>query len=110
VQALMERIETKEDVRCGGYDPLLETRPAGARGFVEVEVTTTDGRNETIRVDAAPGHPTHELSWEDIRQKFLDCAEHGGVDCARAEQAFDLLVRFEQCLDVESLVGLLTLG
>ena len=109
VHALMERIEVTEDVRCGGYDPLLETRPAGARGFVEVEVTTSAGRNETIRVDAAPGHPSLELGWDDIRHKFLDCAEHGGVDPARAERTFDALMRLEQCADVDALAGLLTL-
>jgi 2-methylcitrate dehydratase PrpD len=107
IRALMERIEVKEDVRCGGSDPLLETRAAGARGFVEVEVTTSDGRNETIRVDAAPGHPTHELRWEDIRQKFVDCAEHGGIEAARAERAFEALIRLEQCFDVDGLLDLL---
>ena len=104
IRALMERIDVKEDVRCGGYDPLLETRPAGDRGFVEVEVSTTDGRNETIRVDAAPGHPSRELGWDDIRHKFLDCAQHGGVDSVRAERAFDALAHLEQCPDVDALV------
>ncbi|MPZ43344.1 MAG: 2-methylcitrate dehydratase [Betaproteobacteria bacterium] len=109
VHALYDKIDVKEDVRCGGYDPLLETRPAGARGFVEVEVNTTDGRSETLRVDVAPGHPKLELGWDDIRHKFLDCAEHGGVDPARAERAFDGLTRLEQCADVNGLAKLLML-
>jgi 2-methylcitrate dehydratase PrpD len=109
VQALYERIAVKEDERCGGHDPLLATRPAGARGFVEVEVRTTDGRSEAIRVDAAPGHPKHELSWDDIRQKFLDCAAHGSVASDRAEGAFEALTRLEQCDDVDAIARLLVL-
>jgi 2-methylcitrate dehydratase PrpD len=108
VQTLYDRIEVKEDIRCGGQDPLLETRPAGARGFVEVEVHATDGRSETLRVDVAPGHPQLELGWDDIRHKFLDCARHGGVDGVRAERAFDALTRLERCDDVDGLANLLT--
>ncbi len=110
VRALMERIEVREDARCGGFDPLLETRPAGARGFVEVEVATTDGRSETIRVDAAPGHPSRELGWDDIRHKFLDCAELGGVDSTGAGRTFDALSHLEQCPDVDALVRPLIKG
>jgi 2-methylcitrate dehydratase PrpD len=109
VRALYDKIEVKEDVRCGGHDPLLETRPAGARGFVEVQARTTHGRTQTVRVDVAPGHPQLELGWDDIRHKFLDCARHGGVDSGHAECAFDALTRFEQCDDVDGLAKLLTL-
>jgi 2-methylcitrate dehydratase PrpD len=108
VQALYGRIEVREDARCGGHDPLLETRPAGARGFVEVEATTTDGRSEILRVDVAPGHPQLELSWDAIREKFLDCAGHGGLDAEKARRAYDTLTQLERCDDVASLASLLT--
>jgi 2-methylcitrate dehydratase PrpD len=108
IRALYEKIGVQEEERCGGYDPLLETRPAGARGFVEVEMVTMDGRQETVRVDAAPGHPTNPLGWEDIRQKFLDCAHHGGLEAQRAERAFSILRELERCEDVAALVKLLT--
>jgi 2-methylcitrate dehydratase PrpD len=108
VKALMKKIEVREDARCGGDDPLIDTRPAGARGFCEVEVQMANGRSETIRVHAAPGHPTQELGWDDIRQKFLDCATHGKLQRARAEGAFDVLAQLERCNDVHGLVELLT--
>ncbi len=108
VRALYERIEVTEDARCGGGDPLLETRPAGARGFVEVEAHSRDGRSECVRVDVAPGHPGHELDWDDIRQKFADCAGHGGIEGARATRAFEALTGLEQCDDVDALAALLT--
>jgi 2-methylcitrate dehydratase PrpD len=109
IHALYEKIAVKEEERCGGYDPLLATRPAGARGFVEVEVVTTDGRSETMCVENAPGHPKNPLGWDDIRQKFLDCARHGGVPVQRAEYTFQALQNLERCEDVEALSRLLTL-
>jgi hypothetical protein len=36
-------------------------------------------------------------SWNDIRHKFLDRTEHGGVDSLGAERAFDALTHLEQC-------------
>ena len=109
VHALYGKIHISEDPRCGGDDPLLATRAAGARGFVEVEVHTTDGRKETLRVDAAPGHPSRELTWQEIRAKFMDCAAHGGIHAARADRAFSALAELENCDDVNRVVELLTL-
>jgi len=110
VHALYRKIHISEDPRCGGDDPLLATRAAGARGFVEIEVHTTDGRTETLRVDAAPGHPSRELTWQEIRAKFMDCAAHGGVDAGRADHAFSALTELETCDDVNRILGLLTLA
>lgn len=109
IRPLLARIHVAEDARCGGDDPLLETRAAGARGFVEVEAHTTDGRSERIRVDAAPGHPTRELGWDEIFQKFMDCASYGGLDKARAETAYSVLRELDRCADVNRLVDGLTL-
>ena len=83
--------------------------PAGARGFVEVEAHTTDGRAETMRIEVAPGHPKRELTWDEIRDKFMDCAVHGSIDASRAERAFAELMQLEACSDVGRVVDLLTL-
>ena len=109
VKALLCKIHVSEDARCGADDPLLETRAAGARGFVEVEAHMTDGRREALRVHAAPGHPTRELGWDDIHEKFLDCAAHGGLARPRAERAYAALMQLDRCADVNVLIDLLTL-
>jgi 2-methylcitrate dehydratase PrpD len=108
VRALFRKIHISEDPRCGGDDPLLATRPAGARGFAEVEAHTTDGRSETLRVDFAPGHPKQELTWEEVRGKFMDCAVHGHVDAGSAERALAEIMRLEECEDVSRIADLLT--
>ena len=108
IRSLLARIHVAEDPRCGADDPLLETRAAGARGFVEVEAHTTNGRSERIRVDAAPGHPTRELGWDEIFQKFVDCASHGGLEKRAAETAYTAIHELDRCDDVNRIVDLLT--
>jgi hypothetical protein len=60
-------------------------------------------------VDAAPGHPSRELTWQEIREKFMDCAAHGRIDPSRAERAFATIMQLQDCADVNRLVDLLTL-
>ncbi|MGZ5137324.1 MAG: MmgE/PrpD family protein, partial [Burkholderiales bacterium] len=74
IAALYERIDAHEDPACRGEDPEFEKRSSGSRGFVEVEVHLTDGRSAKARVDKAPGSPARELTWDDLRLKFMDCA------------------------------------
>ena len=108
IAALYDRIDAHEDARCGAGDPHLASRPGGARGFVEVEVQLKDGRSDLVRVEAAPGHPRHPLSWNDVEQKFMDCAAHGRIDPKDASRAFMTLRELEACDDLSTIVGSLT--
>ena len=45
-----------------------------------------------------------------MRDKFLDCADHDGVDSTGAERVFDALARLEQCRDADVLVRPLMMG
>jgi 2-methylcitrate dehydratase PrpD len=108
IRALMQKIVAREDERCGNNDPLMKTRAAGARGFVEIEVHATDGRSEVARVHAAPGHPTRPLSWQDIEHKFMDCAGHAALDTARAQRALQMVLKLDVCDSVNAIVHALT--
>jgi 2-methylcitrate dehydratase PrpD len=107
IRDLLARIGVVEDPRCAGDDPWLETRSSGSRGFVEVEALRSDGRRETERVDQAPGHPSRELTWDDIAAKFVDCAAQARVDAGKAKRALDILEQLETCIDVGEVVALL---
>jgi 2-methylcitrate dehydratase PrpD len=109
IAALYPQILAHEVDAIGADDPLLKTRAAGDRGFAEVEVCTVDGRRESIQVSAAPGHPTRELSWRDIEQKFMDCAEHSPISQANAERALNELRHLNDVRDVRTIVDLLVL-
>jgi 2-methylcitrate dehydratase PrpD len=107
IRDLLARICVREEPRCAGDDPLLETRSSGSRGFVEVEALLSDGRHETVRVDQAPGHPCRELTWANIAAKFTDCAAQARIDAAKAKQALSILERLETCDDIREIVALL---
>ncbi len=107
IKPVLRKIRVTEEVRCGNNDPHLESRSFGSRGFVEVEVTMTDGRNEMIRVDHAPGHPRRELEWSEIQAKFMDCASTAGIDSNGAESAFRRLANLEECNDIDEIAACL---
>jgi 2-methylcitrate dehydratase PrpD len=107
IRDLLARVCVGEDPRCAGDDPLLETRSSGSRGFVKVEAMLSDGRRETARVDQAPGHPSRELTWDDIAAKFVDCAVQARIDLGKAKRALSILARLETCVDIGEVVALL---
>jgi len=108
IATLYERIDAAENPACRGDDPLFETRSSGSKGFVEVEIHLSNGKSETIRVDKAPGSPTRELGWNDLRGKFLDCARHSQhIGESRAGQAFDMIQKLENIKDIAEVTRLL---
>jgi 2-methylcitrate dehydratase PrpD len=109
IETLYARIDAHEDASCRGDDPEFEKRSSGSRGFVTVEVRLRDGRSETIRVDKAPGSPARELTWDDLRGKFMDCARSArSIPHTRAEQAFAAIQNLENASDIREVVGLLS--
>jgi len=106
ILALYDRITAMEDAACRGDDPQFEKRSSGSRGHVEVEVVLKDGRRGGTRVVHPPGHPRRELSWDDLKAKFADCAAHAAIPAERGERAFTALVALERVDDLRSLAGL----
>jgi 2-methylcitrate dehydratase PrpD len=108
IAELYARIQAAEDPSCQGNDPEFEKRSSGSRGFVEVEVKLRDGRSEQIRVDKAPGSPGRDMSWDELRAKFTDCARQSGRIAEKpAVQAFEMIRRLEQVDDIGKVVDLL---
>jgi 2-methylcitrate dehydratase PrpD len=108
IAALYGRIDAREDESSRGDDPEFEKRSSGSRGFVEVEVHLRDGRSNRIRVDKAPGSPARELTWDELKTKFTDCARQTQrIDEAQALQAFATIQNLETLDDLGTLVALL---
>jgi len=108
IAELYARIQAAEDSSCQGDDPQFEKRSSGSRGFVEVEVKLRDGRSDQIRVDKAPGSPGRDMSWDELRAKFTDCARQSGRIAEKpATQAFEMIRKLEQVDDVGKVVDLL---
>lgn len=107
IQDMMKRVRAFEDPACRGDDPLFETRSSGSRGFVEVDIELRNGLRDTLRIHKPPGHPSRELSWDDLDHKFLDCAAQAGTDAKHAENAIALLKTLETQAGLAGLVKLL---
>jgi 2-methylcitrate dehydratase PrpD len=93
---LLPRMKAVEDPRVCPGDPLGKTMSPGTRGFVEVQVKTRGGEVFTKRVDHPSGSPMNELSWNEVRDKFLDCAVYGGVESDRAHEVVEILGSLEK--------------
>jgi 2-methylcitrate dehydratase PrpD len=75
---------------------------------VEVEVKLRDGRTDRVRVDKAPGSPTRDLTWDELRTKFMDCARHSQrITHDAAGRAFEAIRNIENAEDFGSIVRLL---
>ncbi len=105
---LYGRIQAVEDASSRGDDPRFDKQSSGSRGFVQVEVKLRDGRSDRVRVDKAPGSPSRDLTWDELRGKFMDCSRHGGhVPEKTAGDAFDKLRKLEQAEDIGQIIDLL---
>lgn len=103
IAALYEHIDAHETESSRGDDPLFAKRSSGSRGFVEVEVLLKDGRKDRIRVDAAPGSPSRELTWDELRDKFMDCARQAPrISAADAESAFNSIRALDGVEDIRT--------
>ena len=101
IASLYQRIDAHETESSRGDDPHFDKRSSGSRGFVEVEVQLKDGRKDQIRVDVPPGSPSRELTWDELRAKFLDCARQAPrISSAGAEAAFASLRNLQSVADV----------
>lgn len=107
IRELLQRVRAFEDPACRGDDPLFETRSSGSRGFVEVDVELKSGLRDTLRVERPPGHPSRELSWDDLEHKFRDCAAQAGTSAGNTDSAIAALRTLETQSSMAGLVNLL---
>lgn len=108
IRALLPRVSKIEDPRCFGDDPDPAIRSAGTVGFVEVTVEFHDGTSETVRIDRPSGSPQKELSWDDLSEKFSDCAREAGLSQDAARDAFRTWRNLAAAADVQSAIRVLT--
>ena len=107
IHDMMKRVRAFEDPACRGDDPLFDTRSSGSRGFVEVDIELRNGLRDTIRILRPPGHPSRELSWDDLEHKFRDCAAQADTSAGNTDSAIAALRSLETQASVAGLVNLL---
>lgn len=93
VRELMAKVEAKEGSEAGAF-------PIG--GYAEVRIVLQDRTEHSLRVDIPRGDPSRPLSWEELVEKFRDCA--GVVLAGEAvERAVRIVERLDALPDVRSL-------
>jgi len=102
IKPLLSKVVALEDERCMGAGQAH--RSWGSRGFVEVEARTTAGKQATVQVEFAPGHPQRELTWDDLHEKFIDCAQYAGIAKTSAETLYERLRDLRACVDLTPLL------
>lgn len=104
---VLKRVKAFEDPACRDDDPLFDTRSSGSRGFVEVDIELKNGTKDTVRIGKPPGHPSRELSWQDLEKKFYDCSTQAKISEKNSALAIQALRALELQLDVSKVVNLL---
>ncbi len=66
------------------YDPGLKSDSKTMLPAV-VEIKTIDGMTFSKRVDLVYGHPQNPMSWDDLVEKFKDCASYSAKADSREE-------------------------
>jgi 2-methylcitrate dehydratase PrpD len=99
VEAMIEKVEFVVDERAeaAGYH-LMQTF---------IDVTLRDGRTVSGMADFGKGSPAHPMSYEEVAEKFMECAEFARWDRDRAEEVVAMVAELEALPDVSGLMALL---
>ena len=101
IRALMARVATRVDPDIPGD---LERHM-----WTRVTVRLADGRRLSIGPREVPGHPSHPLTAEALREKFDECAALA-LPADRVESVRQMLETLETCPDLRSLTAILGRG
>lgn len=110
IRTLLPKITAWEDSKQVEEDPVQANLSWGYRGYARVTARLADGRTLTARVDVPPGHPSRPLSWDEMRTKFLDCADSVGTKPDRAAAIFDQMKTLDTARDIQSAINSLRIG
>lgn len=102
VQAMIERVrfEVDEEAEKAGYNTMTSI----------VTVTLKDGRTVEGRAAFAKGSPANPMSDSELREKFLDCLDAGGISADSGNRAADLILEIEKQPNVDAIMELLAPG
>jgi len=98
-QDLIRRIEfgVHPDAEAAGFDKMTTI----------IEIELNDGRIVEGSADFGKGSPAYPMSYEELKQKFRECAKWGGLDDTTAERVIDCVWKIESLRDVRELTQLL---
>ncbi len=99
VQAMIQKVDfgMHPEAEAAGYDKMTTI----------IEITLTDGRTISGRADFGKGSPANPMSYEEVADKFRECAAFARWPSDRRDRVIDTVKRLEDLSDVRELTALL---
>jgi 2-methylcitrate dehydratase PrpD len=99
VQRMIEKVDFVVDERAeaAGYHKMT----------TYIDIALKDGRTVSGCADFGKGSPAHPMSYDEVADKFRECAEFARWDKGRAEQVVAMVRELEKVGDISTLTGLL---
>ena len=100
VRAMIEKIDFVVDDRAeaAGYHKMT----------TYIDITLTDGRTVSGHADFGRGSPAQPMSFDQVADKFRECADFARWDRARADSVVAMVRDFEGLASLEPLMGALS--
>ncbi len=100
VQAMIRKVDfgVHPEAEAAGYDKMTTI----------IDIALKDGRTISRRADFGKGSPANPMSYEEVADKFRECATFSRWPAEKADQVVDMVRRLEDLPDVCELTGLLT--
>jgi 2-methylcitrate dehydratase PrpD len=100
VQAMIQKVDfgVHPEAEAAGYDKMTTI----------LEIALTDGRKISGRADFGKGSPANPMSYEEVADKFRECAGFSRWPKDQAERVIELVKALEELRDVRELSMLLS--
>jgi 2-methylcitrate dehydratase PrpD len=100
VQAMIQKVHfgVHPEAENAGYDKMTTI----------IDVQLTDGRRLGGRADFGKGSPSHPMSYDEVADKFRECAVYSRWPRRKAERVVELVRDLEDVKDVRELTVLLS--
>jgi len=102
VQAMIQKVDfgVHPEAEAAGYDKMTTI----------IEIALTDGRVISGRADFGKGSPANPMTYEEVADKFRECAAFSRWPRGKAEQVVEMVRGLENLRDVRELGALLSRG
>lgn len=102
VQAMLQKVEfgVHPEAEAAGYDKMTTI----------IEIALTDGRKVSGRADFGKGSPANPMTYEEVADKFRECAAFSRWPRSTAERVVETVRKLEELADVRELTRLLLRG
>lgn len=100
VQAMIRKVDfgVHPEAEAAGYDKMTTI----------LEITLTDGRVIRDRADFGKGSPANPMSYDEVADKFRECAAYSRWPKTKAEQVVEMVRHLEEVRRVRELTTLLS--